>query len=155
MKLYELQGRAPRSTPDVAGDQGVGRELGEAEKHRFRSGMGTLLYLSQDRLDTQHAVRRLSQWMSRPTKTAEDGLKRVILYLKGIADYGLMLPYNVKNDSKLDEILQRDGPQHGRHLVEIFTDSTTPFCLISGDLCERAVGYFLVRLPEVNCFKLL
>lgn len=123
VKLYGLQGRAPRATPDVPSEGGLGKELNEEEKHRFRSGMGTLLYLCQDRTDIQHAVRHLSQWMSKPTRVAEDGLKKIILYLKGTADFGLMLPCNVPNNSKLDEIMQRDGHHEGVHRVEIFTDS--------------------------------
>ena len=58
-----------------------GPELPEEEKNCFRSSMGTLLYLSQDRIDIQHAVRNLSQWMSRPTRRAMDGVRHLIQFL--------------------------------------------------------------------------
>ena len=122
LKLYQLHGKSSRATPDVPTGDGSGRELDEEEKFKFRSGMGTLLYVSQDRLDIQHAVRHLSQWMSNPTKTAEDGLKRIILYLKGTAAFGLLLPYQVKGNSKLDEVLGRPGGELCEK-VEVFTDS--------------------------------
>jgi hypothetical protein len=122
IKLYGLQNHKPKSTPDHVQHDAVIKELNEQDKHRFRSGMGTLLYLSQDRVDIQHAVRNLSQWMSRPTKVAEDGLKKVILYLKGTPDYAMFLPYSVPGNSKLNEIYERNLDEAGNH-VEIFTDS--------------------------------
>ena len=84
-------------------------KLNELATHKFRSGMGTLLYLSQERLDIQHAVRQLSQYMSNPTKRAEDGLRKMTLYLKGTPSYGLLLPYKVGSHRKMDEIYGRDG----------------------------------------------
>ena len=121
--LYQLHGKGVKATPDVAPVAGVGKELNDQEKHRFRSGMGTLLYLSQDRLDIQHAVRHLSQWMGRPTKAAEDGLRRIIGYLKGTADYGLLLPYQVKGNSKLDEVFGKTGSGSASQKIEVFSDS--------------------------------
>lgn len=84
--------------------QAIKKEVNEEEKHRFRSGMGTLLYLCQDHIDIQHAARRLSQWMSKPKGLLEtcDPLP------EGTSDYGLLLPYQVKNNSKTHEILQRE-----------------------------------------------
>ena len=62
--------------------------------------MGTLLYLSQDRVDPQHAVCHLSQFMAKPTAA----VKHVILYLKGTPDLGILLGYQVSSNSKLDEV---------------------------------------------------
>ena len=56
LKLYSLEGRKSKSTPDVSCEDYDSQELDDAGKHRFRSAMGTLLYLSQDRVDLQHAV---------------------------------------------------------------------------------------------------
>jgi len=61
VQLYGLQHRKPKTTPDVSGEIFESEELDEKGKRRLRSAMGTLLYLSQDRVDLQHSVRHLSQ----------------------------------------------------------------------------------------------
>ena len=81
VKLHGMEHRKPEQTPDIGYDSLDGPGLFDMDKHLFRSSMGTLLYLSQDRVDTQHAARNLSQWMLRPTKLALDGVKHVFLYL--------------------------------------------------------------------------
>ena len=79
----------------MSGEIFESEELDEKGKFRFRSAtMGTLLYLSQDRIDLQHSVRHLSQFMSRPTVAADTAVKHVILYLKGAANMGILLGYN-------------------------------------------------------------
>ena len=45
-------------------------------KYKLRSAMGTLLYLSQVRVDFQHA-----EFMAKPPVSAEMGVKHLILYL--------------------------------------------------------------------------
>ena len=124
-KLYHLETRKPKATPDIGYDMPAESPgLTEDEKHRFRSGMETLLYLLQDRPDLQHAVRHLSQWMSRPTRYPEEGLKHVILYLKGTPTYGVFLPYHVaSNNSKMNEIHGHEGKCDGEEKLEVFTDS--------------------------------
>eukprot|EP00435_Cladocopium_sp_Y103_P026822 s1787_g6.t1 len=122
--LYGLQHRKAKTTPDVSGEIFDSPELDEAGQHRFRSAMGTLLYLSQDRIDLQHSVRHLSQYMSRPTLAAEAAVKHVILYLKGTPDLGIMLGYGMSNKSKLSEIHGKADPEElTKDLVEVFTDA--------------------------------
>ena len=45
------------------------------------------LYLSHDRIDIQFAVKILSSYMSRPTKNAYCGLRKLACYLKSTADF--------------------------------------------------------------------
>ena len=104
VKLHGMEHRKPEQTPDIGYDSLDGPGLFDMDKHLFRSSMGTLLYLSQDRVDIQHAARNLSQWMSRPTKLALYGVKHVFLYLSWTSSYGLLLPYQVPSTSKLEEI---------------------------------------------------
>ena len=79
VKDLRMANRKPKATPDIAMDSLDGPELSDEDKHVFRSCMGTLLYLSQDRSDIQHAVCNLSQWMARPTKAAMDGVRHLAL----------------------------------------------------------------------------
>ena len=67
-RLYGLEERKERATPDIAIDRLEGEAADQTEKKMFRSALGTLLYLSQDRPDVQNSVRNLAQFMSNPTK---------------------------------------------------------------------------------------
>ena len=71
VQLYGLQHRKPKTTPDVSGEIFESEGLDWKDKFRFRSAIGTLVYPSQDRIDLQHSVRHLSQFMSRPTVAAD------------------------------------------------------------------------------------
>eukprot|EP00435_Cladocopium_sp_Y103_P000040 s2725_g1.t1 len=123
VKAHKMENRKPKATPDIALDCLDGDELDDVDKHTFRSSMGTLLYLSQDRVDIQHAVRNLSQWMSRPTRPALDGVRHLVLYLKGTPTYGVFLPYTVASNSKLEEIHGKSSSCFDGERVEVFTDS--------------------------------
>ena len=133
-KLYGLEARKPRTTPDINGAVYDAKELDEKGKYKFRSAMRALLYLSQDRVDLQHAVRRLSQFMAEPTVSAGDGVKHLILYLKGTPDLGVLPLFRVPGKSKLDEV--RGGSnsvEQEKELVEAFTDADW-----AGDKSTRA-----------------
>ena len=85
--LYGLEERKERATPDIAIDRFKGEAADQTEKKKFRSALGTLLYLSQDRPDVQNSVKNLAQFMSNPTKEAVKGIQHLILYLKGAESY--------------------------------------------------------------------
>ena len=120
--LYALEARAAKATPDGSAKEDSGIGLDEEETKTFRSGMGTLLYLSQDRPDIQHCVRGLAQHMSFPTKDAVEKLKRLILYLKGTEEHSVLLPYNVPENRKVFELMEKKFGSC-KHKVEVFTDA--------------------------------
>ena len=71
VELYQLCQRAGKATPESTQMdlEGPPEEiLTGGDQHRFRSALGTLLYISQDRVDIQHCVRNLSQFMASPTR---------------------------------------------------------------------------------------
>ena len=118
VELYGLEKRTGKATPEssqVELEGGPSDLLEGADQFRFRSALGTLLYVSQDRVDVQHCIRNLSQFMAQPTKQAEAEIKHVILYLRRTENYGLLLPYQ-KYRSKKSEILcqvqDADGPDY-------------------------------------------
>ena len=82
VELYGLEKKAGKATPESMQVEleGSSDELLEgADQFRFRSALGTLLYVSQDRVDIQHCIRNLSQFMARPTRKAEMEIKHAIL----------------------------------------------------------------------------
>ena len=82
VKLYGLETRKPKTTPDINGEVYDPKELDEKGRYKFRSAMGTP-YL----------------W---PHQQCQP--KCLILYLKGTPDLGVLLPYRVPGKSKLDEV---------------------------------------------------
>ena len=123
IELYNLENKRAKVTPDIPKDNLESAELTELGKKRFRSAMGTLLYLSQDRVDVQHTVRNLSQFMSKPTVLADEGVRHLILYLKGTMEYGVLYAYNRKSKKKLDELYGKDGGEEDGHFLEVFSDA--------------------------------
>ena len=58
VKTYNLENRRGKGTPEGSMQQlDVGEPLSFEAKRKFRSALGTLLYLTQDRIDVQHGVR--------------------------------------------------------------------------------------------------
>ena len=125
VELYGLEKKAGKASPESMQVEleGNSDELLEgADQFRFRSALGTLLYVSQDRVDIQHCIRNLSQFMARPTRKAEMEIKHAILYLRRTEQYGLLLPYQ-KYRSKKAEILCQVEEDSGPDCLEAFTDS--------------------------------
>ena len=122
--LYQLQERRGKPTPDgVTTGLDEGEELSGERKRLFRSALGTLLYVSQDRVDIQHSVRSLAQAMATPTVAAERGVKHLVLYLKRTEKQGVLLPYRQAYGSKLDEIHGEPTKDENLNMVEIFSDA--------------------------------
>ncbi|KAL3686396.1 hypothetical protein R1sor_008970 [Riccia sorocarpa] len=61
-----------------------------ADASSYRSTVGQLLYLTHSRPDIAFAVGRLSQFMSKPFVSHAMAMKRLLRYLHGTADFGLM-----------------------------------------------------------------
>ncbi|KAG8497686.1 hypothetical protein CXB51_007144 [Gossypium anomalum] len=62
-----------------------------ADQHLFRSIVGMLQYVCITRPDLSFCVNKLSQYMNSPSDTHWKALKRVLRYLIGTIDYGLLL----------------------------------------------------------------
>ena len=126
LKLYGLENRRSKPTPDGSVVKLDGGEaLADADKKRFRSALGTLLYICQDRPDIQHSVKNLSQSMTSPTRDAERALKHLLLYLSGTSDFGVLLPYATTYWSKksfmFDEV--EKVTNDGTSFIEVYCDA--------------------------------
>ena len=66
-------------------------ELSARDSYAYRSVVGICLYLARDRPDLLFPVKELSGFMSRPTHGSLQTLKKLIGYLKGTADYCVVL----------------------------------------------------------------
>ena len=125
VELYHLSLRAGKATPESTqlDLEGAPEDvLAGGDQHKFRSALGILLCISQDRVDIQHCVRNLSQFMASPTKKAEVELRHLILYLKRTEHYGILLPYT-KYNSKKAEVLRGQDDCAEQDALESWTDS--------------------------------
>ena len=66
--------------------------LMDKDAKTFRSALGICLYIAQERLDIQQAVRVLSSYMGRPTKTALCQLRKLGSYLVQTQDMQMHYP---------------------------------------------------------------
>ncbi|KAI3821705.1 hypothetical protein L1987_09277 [Smallanthus sonchifolius] len=56
----------------------------------YRSLVGSLMYLTNTRPDIMFTVSKISRFMEEPTKTHWEAGKRILRYIKGTLDYGIV-----------------------------------------------------------------
>ncbi len=113
LKLLELEGCKPVSTPGVKGDMPGDDELLEnAEAALYRTCVGKLLYYGHNqRGDVQYTIKELSRHVSKPTERAMRKLKRVARYLKGAK-----------------ELVSVFGPEGRCDAIRVYVDSDWAGC---------------------------
>lgn len=94
LQRYGMQVCKIASTPEAVGDVGGCSEeelSAPAEQHLFQEIVGTLMYAAVScRLDIAHAVHSLASDMQAPTGRSMLAAKRVLRYLAGTKDIGLV-----------------------------------------------------------------
>ena len=129
LELYDLGRLKSKATPEHVDlvKEDKSKELGPEETKRFRSGLGSVLYLAQDRIDIQYASKCLASSMSKPTQQSLKCLKHLILYLAGTANRSTLLPYSMKGKRLITKLNgQEDNdeiPPEESHVVEAYSDS--------------------------------
>lgn len=78
----------------------------QADSGRYRSLIGSLLYLTASRPDLMYAASLLSRFMKNPSQAHFSAAKRVLRYLKGSLDYGIL--YEKKGSSVLEGYVDSD-----------------------------------------------
>ncbi|KAF7831623.1 Copia protein [Senna tora] len=95
LRKFNMLDCAPVPTPMVTGRH-FSKNEGEPMKDPtlYRQVIGSLQYLTNTRPDIAFAVNKLSQFLSQPTDLHFQGVKRILRYLKGSYQYGIVLkPY--------------------------------------------------------------
>ena len=90
LKKFKLYGCKTVATPLVVNEK-MKKEDGseKADASRFRSLIGSLLYLTATRPDIMYATSLLSRFMQNPTQIHYGAAKRILRYLQGTKDYGI------------------------------------------------------------------
>jgi len=64
----------------------------------YKQIVGSLMYLTSTRPDLVYSVSLISRYMARPTELHLQAAKRILRYLKGTFDYGIMYKKRSSND---------------------------------------------------------
>ena len=133
--LYDLGSRKEKMTPEhqLLGSRDETKELAPEEAKKFRSALGTLLYVAQDRWDLQHSVKCLASYMAKPTEMAVKCLQQTLLYVRGTESLCFLLRYSGKTATMM-EVLYRlpqgeeleakdkeeEEEEKRKHVLEVF-----------------------------------
>ncbi|KAL5537821.1 hypothetical protein UlMin_043514 [Ulmus minor] len=100
LKKFKMNDCKPISTPVECGVKLSKHDEGESvDPTFFKSLVGSLRYLTCTRPDILYAVGLVSRYMENPTTTHFKTAKRILRYIKGTIDFGLL--YSFSNDYKL------------------------------------------------------
>ena len=104
----------------------------------FRSLIGSLRYLSITRPDIVYSVGLLSKYMEKPKESHWLAVKRILRYIKGTMDFGLLYSYN--NDATLYGYSDSDwgGDQVERKSTTryVFTWMSKKLSIVALSTCE-------------------
>ncbi|XP_020104098.1 uncharacterized protein LOC109721092 [Ananas comosus] len=86
MSTKVRKGYSPKPNIRLCAEEG--KEL--ANSTMYRQLVGNLIYLTMTRLDIAYAVGVVSRYMQRPKKPYLEAVRRILRYIKGTIDYGLL-----------------------------------------------------------------
>lgn len=91
-KLLHLEGAKGAVTPAVAGGNNFAHgevKLNDGDTKKYKTAVGTLMYMAPDRPDCQFAIRELTKSLKEPKVMDMQALVRLTRYLIHTADYGI------------------------------------------------------------------
>ena len=127
----KLTTKASKPTPCTQESQEAEKTqpLDQEQAATFRTCVGILLYIGQDRPDVQFAVRGLASKMSEPTHSAQKHLVHLVQYMAKTEGYHLVYRKTPRGLSNLHESIRNGSyafsttPAKDHHLLEVFSDS--------------------------------
>ncbi|CAH9104519.1 unnamed protein product, partial [Cuscuta europaea] len=102
LERFEMKNCNPAVTPCE-----TNLKLGNNEEGKpvnptiFRQMVGSLRYLCSTRPDITYVVGFISRFMEKPKTSHLIAAKRILRYIKGTSDFGILLPNSVKNKEEL------------------------------------------------------
>ncbi|KAJ4764255.1 polyprotein [Rhynchospora pubera] len=102
LSKFNMENCNPVKTPLLVNEKLMKDDgSGNADAAQYRSLVGSLLYLTTTRPDIMYASGLLSRFMHQPSKMHYGVAKRVLRYIQGTKDYGLMFERNEREDIEL------------------------------------------------------
>ncbi|XP_059285072.1 uncharacterized mitochondrial protein AtMg00810-like [Lycium ferocissimum] len=87
--LINSQDSSKSSTPDQSSKSSIDDPL--TDQGAYQRLVGKLLYLTITRLDISYGVQTLSQFLQQPKKSHMEAALRIVRYIKGQPDQGILL----------------------------------------------------------------
>ncbi|CAM8919902.1 unnamed protein product [Rhodiola kirilowii] len=137
---YGMTERKPISTPLEANVKYCVEEGKELEDEKYRQLVGSLIYLTLTRLDISFAVGVVSRFMQNLRKPHLDAVRRILRYVKGTTNYGLLYKKGVEGKV----IGYNDADYAGDHDTR---RSTTGYVFQMG---SAAISWCSKRQPTVS-----
>jgi len=100
VKRFKMENSKPAPTPIATGLK-LSKEDSSKEVNPtlYKSMVGSLMYLIATRSDLMYAISLISRFMEKPKDTHWQAGKRILRYVNGTIDYGIL--YSVSNKFKL------------------------------------------------------
>ena len=101
LRKFGMESAKPVATPvDTSTKLEKATDCDECiDQQQYQSAVGSLLYLAMaTRPDIAFAVSNVAKFSAQPTKQHWTAVKRILRYLRGTADYGLVFTPNVSGD---------------------------------------------------------
>ncbi|KAK8921022.1 hypothetical protein KSP39_PZI020059 [Platanthera zijinensis] len=99
---YQMENSNPVITPMTTTEKLYAKTEEEeaTDKEKYRSLVGSLIYLTNTRPDIENAVNILARFVSNPSIAHANAAKRVLRYLQGTRSYGVHYQYSQDNSLK-------------------------------------------------------
>ena len=102
LSKFKMENCNPVMTPLLVNEKLVKEDgSGDADTAQYKNLVGSLLYLTTTRPDIMYASGLLSRFMHQPSKTHFGVAKRVLRYVQGTKNYGIMFERNEREDVEL------------------------------------------------------
>lgn len=101
LKKFNMSDCKPVDTPvETSCNLSIGDDTDElVDPELYQSCIGSLLYMSiKTRPDIAYAVGNVAKFCSKPNKTHWSAVKRILRYLKGTVNYGLLFQHNKSSE---------------------------------------------------------
>ena len=93
LKRFDMEGYKVVSTPMVTSCKLSKDDTSPAaDQKRYRSMIGSLLYVTASRPNVMQAVGQVARFQATPTETHVVAVKRIFRYLQGTKEFGLWYP---------------------------------------------------------------
>ncbi|KAL8137868.1 hypothetical protein V2J09_003869 [Rumex salicifolius] len=132
----------PVRSPIVPGEQLTAQGDGvSVDSTEYKQLIGSLLYLTATRPDVMFVVCLLSRFMSKPTRMHMQAAKRVLRYLKGTQEFGILY----RKQEKGQDLIAYTDSDYARDLDDRRSTSGYVFFLASG-----AIAWSSKKQPVVS-----
>ncbi|XP_017438516.1 secreted RxLR effector protein 161-like [Vigna angularis] len=124
-----------------------------ANETTYKQIIGSLRFLCNSRPDSMFSVSLLSRFMGNPKKSHMMTVKRILRYIKGIANYEILFPYGLRED-ELKFVCYVDS-DYGGDQVERKSTSGNIFFLNKAHISRSSKKQFLIKLQSRVHYRML